>query len=233
MTTVDFKQGVLQGGSGKSEKWVPCCQKSTGYIVLKRACSVFKRPYKTLTALPLFTLTPQNTKKYETPGRRKSQSAFCPLLTLLSLECHITSFFHIPHHALLWSVYLKIKTNYCRFFCFLPSPILWLLPIPWLSIAVNSSSFYPHQKPGKGLPQHSQVACGEHMCLPGGWHRVGSFEFQCDVYMESSESTEEMHLTPHIKSLFHALSRFHILFHIAGADKRSSVYHMVAWSTSF
>lgn len=104
MTRVDFKQGVLQGGSGKSEKWVPCCQRSSeaGYIVLKRACSVFKRPHKTLTELPLFTLTPQSTQKYEIPGRRKPQPSFCPVLTLLSLPCHITSFSHMPHHIFLW-----------------------------------------------------------------------------------------------------------------------------------
>lgn len=142
MTTVDFKQGVSQGGSGKLEKWVPCCQTSTGagYIVLKRACSVFKRPHKTLTALPLFTLTPHSTKKFEIPGRRQPQPAFCPVLTLLSLECHITSFFHIPHHALLWSVHLKIKKSiadflvsfYHPFLGFFPSlgfHVLWIPPL--------------------------------------------------------------------------------------------------------
>lgn len=228
MTRVDFKQGVLQGGSGKLEKWVPCCQKSTGAgdIVLKRACSVFKRPHKTLTALPLFTLTPQSTKKYEIPGRRKPQPVFCPVLTLLSLKCHITSLFHIPHHALLRSVHLKKenKVIYSRLSCFLPSPNLRLLLIPWLSLAVNFFSFYPHQKPGQGWPQHSRVARGEHLCLPERWHRACLFEFHCDVYMESSVSAEQMYLAPHIKSLPHSLSRFHILFHITETDKRGSVY---------
>lgn len=107
--------------------------------------------------------------------------------------------------------------------CFLLSPILGLLPILWLSLAVNSSSTYPHQKPGPGMPQHSWVARGEHLCLPGCWHRVGPFEFQCNVYMESSGSTEKMHLAPHFKSLPHALSRFHTLFHITGDDKRGRV----------
>lgn len=193
-------------------------EKYWSYIVLNRACSVFKRPYKTLTALPFYTHSPKHKEIWDTRGK-KTQSAFCPVLTLLPLECHITFFFHIPHHALLWSIHLK-KKIYCRFSCFLPSPILGLLPIPWLSLAVNSSSSYPHQKPGQGLPQHSRVARGEHLCLPGCWHRVGPFEFQCNVYMESSGSTEKMHLAPHFKSLPHALSRFHTLFHITGDDKR-------------
>lgn len=208
-----------------------CCQKSTGAgdIVLKRACSVFKRPHKTLTALPLFTLTPQSTKKYEIPGRRKPQPAFCPVLTLLSLKCHITSLFHIPHHALLSSVHLKKKKklSIADFLVSFHHPISALFLIPWLSLAVNSFSFYPHQNPGQGSPQHSRIARGEHLCLPERWHGVGLFEFQCDVYMESSVSTEQMHLAPHIKSLPHSLSRFHILFHITGTDKRGSVYRAV------
>lgn len=106
---------------------------------------------------------------------------------------------------------------------FLPSPILGLLPIHWLSLAVNSSSSYPHQKPGQGLLQHSRVACRKHLCLPGCWHRVGPFEFQCNMYMESSGSTEKMYTAPYFKSLPHALSRFHTLLHITGADKRGSV----------
>lgn len=138
-----------------------------------------------------------------------------PLATRMSY--HIFLSYTTPCFALINPFKKKI---YCRFSCFLPSPILGLLPIPWLSLAVNSSSSYPHQKPGQGLPQHSRVARGEHLCLPGCWHRVGPFEFQCNVYMESSGSTEKMHLAPHFKSLPHALSRFHTLFHITGDDKR-------------
>lgn len=69
MTRVDFKQGVLQGGPGKLEKWVLCCQRCSeaGYIVLERACSVFKRPHKTLTALPLFyTHSPKHKEIWDT-----------------------------------------------------------------------------------------------------------------------------------------------------------------------
>lgn len=150
MTRVDFKQGVLQGGSGKLEKWVLCCQKSTGAgdIVLKRACSGFKRPHKTLTALSLFTLTPQSTKKYEIPGRKKHPAPFCPVLSLLSLKCDITSLFYIPHHALLRSDWRRKKLSiadflvsfhhpecgasshplaltYCDFFFLLPTSKTW------------------------------------------------------------------------------------------------------------
>lgn len=154
MTRVDFKQGVLQGGPGKLEKWVLCCQKSTGAgdIVLKRACSGFKRPHKTLTALPLFTLTPQSTKKYEIPEWRKPQPAFCPVLTLLSLKCHIPSLFHIPHYALLRSVHLKKKRKVVSFhrlisgfFSSLGFLLLW---IPFPSTHIKNLDRDRHNIPG-------------------------------------------------------------------------------------
>lgn len=75
-------------------------------------------------------------------------------------------------------------------------PSITLLLIPWLSLTVNSFSFYPHQKPGQASLQHSRIARGEHLCLPERWHGAGLFEFHCDVYMEASVSTEQMHLAP-------------------------------------
>lgn len=222
---------------------MPCCQKSTGagYIVLKRACSVFKRPHKTLTALPLFTHTPQSTKKYEIPGRRKPRAAFCPVLTLLSLECHLTSFF-LPCFCSDQSNLkkrkkeIKNKVFSCRFSCFLPSLIPGLLPILLAFASCEflflSTHIYPHQKAGRASPQHSRVARGEHLCLPERWRGAGLFEFQYDAYVESSVSTDKTRSAPHMGFLPHSLSRFHILFHIAPADKRGSVCREVARSGS-
>lgn len=204
MTRVDFKQGVLQGGSGKLEKWVACCQKSTGAgdIVLKRACSVFKRPHKTLTALPLFTLTPQSTKKYEIPGRRKPQPGFLSCVNpVTKMPYHI----FVSHPTLCFaqiSAFNKKRKKVVSFH----HPISGFLLIPWLSLAANSFSFYPHQKPGQASLQHSRIARGEHLCLPERWHGAGLFEFHCDVYMESSVSTEQMHLAPSHQNLFLTLS---------------------------
>lgn len=99
-----------------------------------------------------------------------------------------------------------------------------LLCIPFSSIHIKNLD-----RDGRSIPGE---AGGEHLCLPERWHGAALFEFRCDVYTESSVSAERMHLAPHIKSLPHSRSRFHILFHITGTDKGGSVQRPVVWSGS-
>lgn len=186
---------------------MPCCQSSeAGYIVLKRACSVFKRPHKTLTVLPLFTLTPQSTQKHEIPGRRKPRPSFYPVLTLLSLPCHITSF---SDHRILSNI---IFARFYFPFCNLLSSAFSSLGFHFLQILIFS--FCPHQNPGRGSLEHSRIAHGEHLCVPECWQCMPLFvnTVQCvhgflDDYREnvfgsshqisSSLSLQISHPSPH------------------------------------
>lgn len=156
---------------GNLEKWVPSCQRSSeaGYIVLERACSVFKRPHKTLTVLPLFALTPQSRKKHEIPGKRKPQPSFCPVLTLLSLTCHYATSFSDVYSILL-------NVIYCRFSQLLfPSVICSQASAHSLAFIFSKFflfSFYPHQNSGHGSLEYSRLAQGEHLCVHECWQSM-------------------------------------------------------------
>lgn len=174
MKRVDFKQGVLQAGPGKMEKWVPCCQRSSeaGYIVLERACSVFKSPHKTLTVLPLSALTLQSTKKYEIRGKRKPWPSF-----LSCVNPVVTS--TLSHHMFLWcwlnSFKLYLSQIFFSFssFCHLLSSCFSSLGDRFLYILFFS--FCPHQNPGQGSPKHSRIARGEHLCVHECWQCMPLF----------------------------------------------------------
>lgn len=160
MKRVDFKQSVLQAGHGKMEKWVPRCQRRSEaeYIVQQRACSVFKRPHKTLTVLPLLALTPQSTKKYEKRMEQKNPAFF---------------FFHVnpvvttmpPHLSLLQNNYLrKFSTAELAFFsCVIYSQASHPLALRFRYMPFQS--LYPHQNLGQGSVEHSWTARGKHLCV--------------------------------------------------------------------
>lgn len=97
MTRVDIKQGVLQAGPGKLGKWVHSCQRSSeaGYIVLERVCSVFKRPHKTMTVLPLLRSLLKAERNMSYQGREHPShflSFVNPVVTIMS-----------SHQIFLWS----------------------------------------------------------------------------------------------------------------------------------
>lgn len=160
------------------------------------------------------------------PGRENPSHLFLsfvnPVVTIMS-----------SRQTFLWSPIdsfrYTLQTLSSLFLKYLPStPRLHL--IPWLSF---SAKFFPFSS------THIKTLDRDHWNIPGQLvqntcvcMRAGSVCFyllmRCDMYMDSWVTTEKMYSDPHTKPLPHSLSRFHILSHIRGMNKRGSVCLAVA-----
>lgn len=125
-----------------------------GYTVQERAWSAFKRPHKTVTALPLFTLTPQSTRNMRYEGSESLCPLFLSCVVITMPLCHIClwcSLKSFKHYLLQTSLFFLLSS----FSSSLGLRFIWILFFP----------FYPHQNLGQRSLELSRITHGEHLCV--------------------------------------------------------------------